>query len=146
MWGIDTIEADGNMTARLHFCNDAVLSGVTEKPVVNLRRCNANLRIKKLVKRIRVTVQEARGLHARPAGHLIRLLKAFRSEVRIRKDHMWIDARSILGLLMLGAVLNTQLDFEIEGEDEEATVQVVKAFFSADKDGAEDTQAEQTRR
>ena len=82
------------------------------------------------MKRTRVKVKQSEGLHAGPACEFIRLVRRFQSEIRFRKGSLLVDGKSIVGLLMLGATLNTPLDVEVDGDDEDETVQIVEAFFA----------------
>jgi phosphotransferase system HPr (HPr) family protein len=87
------------------------------------------------MKRTRVKVKQSQGLHARAACEFIRLVRRFRSEIHFRKGSLLVDGKSIVGLLMLGATLNTPLDVEVDGDDEDETVQVVESFFAPDDGG-----------
>lgn len=84
------------------------------------------------------TVRHVRGLHARPAARLVRLIRQYRAEVWIRNRSLQVNGRSILGILLLAATLNTQLTIEAQGEDEEEAVQAVQSFLEEAQDPDED--------
>lgn len=84
------------------------------------------------MKTLRVTVKFARGLHARPAATLVRLLSAFRARVFVRCGSHVANAGSILSIILLAATLRTRLEFLATGEDEEAAIRAVDAFFQTD--------------
>jgi phosphocarrier protein len=84
------------------------------------------------MKTSRVTVRFVRGLHARPAASLVRLFRAFRSRVVLRLDNRVAHAGSFLSILLLSATLNTQLEIQAMGEDEEAAIRAAEAFFQTD--------------
>ena len=57
------------------------------------------------------------GLHARAAAQLVKLANRFVSEVMIEKDGETVNAKSIMGILMLAAVCGSTITVKIEGED-----------------------------
>lgn len=68
------------------------------------------------------------GLHARPADLLSQLARRFQARVEIIKDGERVDAKSIIHLLMLGAVEGTELTVEAHGIDAPAAVAAVEEF------------------
>ena len=65
-----------------------------------------------------VGICNQRGLHARASAKFVKLASTFDAEVRVTRDGVTVDARSIMGLLMLGA--GNGCDVEIEGEGPDA--------------------------
>jgi phosphocarrier protein HPr len=59
------------------------------------------------------------GLHARAAAKVVHLAGRFKSDVKLVKDGDEVDAKSILGLLMLAAAQGEHLRVRCDGEDEE---------------------------
>ncbi len=74
----------------------------------------------------RLIVTNPAGLHARPADLLSRVAQSFSARVEIVKDGERVDAKSIIHLLMLGAVEGTELVVEADGPDAEAAVEAVE--------------------
>ena len=72
-----------------------------------------------------VRICNARGLHARASAKLVKVASGFDAEVRIGKDGQNVDARSIMGLLMLGAGIGSDVTVEAEGPEAEAALQAV---------------------
>ncbi|MCK5687055.1 HPr family phosphocarrier protein [bacterium] len=69
------------------------------------------------------------GLHARPASVLVQEASQFLSSIMIYKDDLEVNAKSIMGVLLLCATKDTELKFEFDGEDEsEAAVAIEKLF------------------
>lgn len=66
-----------------------------------------------------VTLKNKLGLHARPAAHLVRLAAQYKSKVFLVKDNARIDAKSIMGVMMLAVEKGATLTIECQGEDEE---------------------------
>ncbi|NQT34893.1 HPr family phosphocarrier protein [bacterium] len=59
------------------------------------------------------------GLHARPATKLVRLASSGKSEVSIMKNDQRVNAKSILGVMLLQAEQGSTIRIEVNGEDEE---------------------------
>lgn len=72
------------------------------------------------------------GLHARPASELVRLCQTAKSDIKIIKETVEVNPKSILGILTLGAVFNDELRIFIEGADEETVGEKMKQFFAED--------------
>lgn len=81
------------------------------------------------MKEIRHTIKDPQGIHARPAGALVKRLNDFSSKVMIKKGDKEVDAKRILGVMSLGAKLGEELIFNIEGVDEEEALQALKVFL-----------------
>ncbi len=77
----------------------------------------------------KVTVQFEEGLHARPASDLVRVCQLVSSEIRIIKDDMIADPKSILSIMALGAAKGEELNIEVEGDDEEIVYEKLQTFF-----------------
>ena len=64
-----------------------------------------------------VTVSNKRGLHARAAAKFVMLAERFGASVDVIRDGQCVSARSIMGLMMLGAGLGAQIELRAEGWD-----------------------------
>ena len=69
-----------------------------------------------------VEIVNKRGLHARASAKFVKLASGFDAEVRVSKDGQTVDARSIMGLMMLAAGPGCCIDIEAEGADAEVAV------------------------
>ncbi len=69
-----------------------------------------------------VEIMNERGLHARASAKFVKLASSFDSEVKVTRDDSTVDARSIMGLLMLSAGVGSTIDISAEGPDAEAAV------------------------
>jgi len=69
------------------------------------------------------------GLHARAAAKFVKLANRFGSSVKIEKDGVMIDGKSILGILTLAAVQGTMIKLNISGKDEKATLKALVALI-----------------
>ena len=66
-----------------------------------------------------LNICNTRGLHARASAKFVKLASSFESEIHVTRDGVTVDARSIMGLLMLGAGIGCTIDVTAEGEDAE---------------------------
>lgn len=74
-----------------------------------------------VIKRL-VLIQNRKGLHARASAQVVKIAELYESTTYISFQDMKVPARSIMGLLMLGAGQGTELLIEAEGVDAEAVV------------------------
>ena len=78
------------------------------------------------------TIQDAVGIHARPAGNLVKLIKGFSSSVTIEKEGKPpINASALMKLMGLGVKCGDTVKFTVEGEDEEAAASALEEFMKA---------------
>jgi phosphocarrier protein HPr len=81
----------------------------------------------------KVTIINKLGLHARAASKLVNKANQFESEVFIDKQGNRINAKSIMGVMMLAASKGTEILLEVDGGDEEecmnAVVQLIDDRF-----------------
>jgi len=70
------------------------------------------------------------GLHARAAAKLVHLASSFACRVNVLFAGEEVDAKSILGLLLLAAPQGSRLTLRCEGSDENAAVDAVAALFA----------------
>lgn len=76
-----------------------------------------------------VIVKWRAGLHARPAGDIVKVANKFKSKITIKKGDVEVDGKSIFGIMMLGATYKTSLFIIIDGHDEiEALESILKLF------------------
>lgn len=79
-----------------------------------------------------VLIVNSLGLHARPAGQVVRTAGEFRSHVELAKDGVVVNGKSILGVMMLVAEQGSTVTLRADGEDE---VQAVEALAKLIADG-----------
>ncbi|MDR3247888.1 MAG: HPr family phosphocarrier protein [Treponema sp.] len=79
----------------------------------------------------KITVSNRAGIHARPAALVVQTIKNFKSNIFIQKENDKINAKSIMGVITLGAAYGTELTITADGEDEaEAVAALVHLFES----------------
>lgn len=62
-----------------------------------------------------LNICNTRGLHARASAKFVKTASEYDCEIRVSRDGATVDARSIMGLLMLGAGIGCSVDVEAEG-------------------------------
>jgi phosphocarrier protein len=77
------------------------------------------------------------GLHARAAARLVHIASGFNARTSLVKDGEEVDAKSILGILLMAAAQGTRLVVRADGVDEAAALNAVTALI-ADRFGEED--------
>lgn len=70
------------------------------------------------------------GLHARATAKLVALATTFRSTIKLTKGSRTVDAKNMMGVLMLGAGKGTTLGLVIDGDDADAAHQAIVALFN----------------
>jgi phosphocarrier protein len=78
-----------------------------------------------------VTVINRAGIHARPSAILVQTTKNFKSNIYMEKNNDRINAKSIMGIITLGASYGTELKVIAEGEDEKAAVDAIARLFES---------------
>jgi phosphocarrier protein HPr len=71
------------------------------------------------------------GLHARPSAQLTAVASRFQSEVFIARDGRRVNAKSIMGVMMLAAGPGTTVAVDADGPDEEAAVAAIGSLIDS---------------
>ncbi len=79
-----------------------------------------------------VEIVNQRGLHARASAKFVKLAAGFDAEVQVSKDGTTVDARSIMGLMMLAAGIGCCIDITATGPQAEQALEALTALV-ADK-------------
>ncbi len=69
-----------------------------------------------------VEIINERGLHARASAKFVKMASGFDAEVTVSRDGACVDARSIMGLMMLAAGIGSTIDIAAEGPEAEAAL------------------------
>ena len=78
-----------------------------------------------------LNVQNRAGIHARPAAIIAQTANKFESEVTLIRDDAEVNAKSIMGVIAMGAGYNTQLTLKVEGPDETEAAEVIEELFTS---------------
>jgi phosphocarrier protein len=81
--------------------------------------------------RATVDIVNKRGLHARASAKFVKLASTFDAEVTVSKDGQSVDARSIMGLMMLAAGPGCSIDIEAEGPEAAAALEALSTLVAA---------------
>ena len=76
-----------------------------------------------------VTIKNRAGIHARPAAMIVQTANNFECEIYLEKDKNSINAKSIMGIITLGAGYNSVIKIQTDGADEEAAIKAIAALF-----------------
>ncbi|MFC1614223.1 HPr family phosphocarrier protein [Gemmatimonadota bacterium] len=83
---------------------------------------------------IELKVNNKLGLHARPAAKIVETTKKYASEITISKNDVKINAKSIMGVMMLAAEKGSVLVVDAEGEDARDALKDVALLFEQNFD------------
>jgi phosphocarrier protein HPr len=81
-----------------------------------------------------IAISNKLGLHARASAKLTKLASGFRCEIHLSRKDRRVNAKSIMGVMMLAAGLGTTIEIETDGPDEAEAMNALKAMI-ADKFG-----------
>ncbi|AFG38694.1 HPr family phosphocarrier protein [Spirochaeta africana] len=76
-----------------------------------------------------VTIQNRAGIHARPAAMIVQTASKFQSSIHLSREDEKINAKSIMGIITLGAGYQTVLTVSAEGDDESEAVDAIVGLF-----------------
>ena len=82
------------------------------------------------MKEITYKITDAMGIHARPAGLLVKKASEYKSEIFVSKGDKTVDAKKIFGVMSLGAKCDEEIKFTIKGEDEEKAAEELQKFLA----------------
>ena len=83
------------------------------------------------MKTIEYTITDELGIHARPAGMLVKEAAKFQSKIMVASPKKEVDAKRIMGVMSLGVKQNDTVRVTIEGPDEDAAAEAIEAFLKA---------------
>ena len=81
------------------------------------------------MKEFKYTITDELGIHARPAGLLVKTASAAKCDVKITVKGQTVDAKRIMGVMRLAAKKGDEVTITCEGEDEEAAAASLEAFL-----------------
>ena len=76
-------------------------------------------------------IKDEVGIHARPAGMLVKEAKKYESKITLTKDGKSAEATKLMAVMGLGVKCGQTVDVSVEGADEEIACEAVKTFFEA---------------
>jgi phosphotransferase system HPr (HPr) family protein len=79
---------------------------------------------------VRLEIINKLGLHARAAAKIVSVASRYDARITVSHNGKTVDAKSIMGLMMLGAARGTEVDVSAEGTDESAALQELQQLFA----------------
>lgn len=76
-----------------------------------------------------IQISNKLGLHARASAKLTKLAGSFSSEIFLSRNGRRVNAKSIMGVMMLAAGLGTEVLIEVDGADEQAAMDALRALI-----------------
>ncbi len=83
------------------------------------------------MKTFEYTVKDELGIHARPAGLLVKEVGKYKSHVSLTKEGKKVDASRLMAVMSLGVKQGQTVKVEVEGEDEADAATGLSAFFKS---------------
>ena len=81
------------------------------------------------MREIKYTITDELGIHARPAGQLVKQASAFKCDIKAASPAKSVDAKRIMGVMGLGVKCGDTIKLTIEGADEDNAAAAMQAFF-----------------
>ena len=81
------------------------------------------------MKEFKYVVQDELGLHARPAGLLVKEAAKFKSVITLDSGAKKADAKRIMAVMSMGVKQGVEVTVTVDGEDEDAAFEAIKTFF-----------------
>lgn len=81
------------------------------------------------MKTFEYTIKDEVGIHARPAGLLVKEAKGYASTIKVAKGEKDADATRLMAVMSLGVKCGDTVAVSIEGEDEEQAAERIRKFF-----------------
>ena len=82
------------------------------------------------MKEFQYTIKDELGVHARPAGLLVKLAKGFSSKITLEKNGKSCDMRKLMAVMSLGIKQGETITVRVEGEDEATAADKIATFLN----------------
>lgn len=83
------------------------------------------------MKTFNYTIKDKLGIHARPAGLLVKEAKNYQSKITLTKGEKTVEATKLMAVMGLGAKQSEAIVVKVEGVDEEEATTALKKFFES---------------
>ena len=83
------------------------------------------------MKQFDYTIQDPEGIHARPAGVLVKEAKNYKSTITLTKGEKEVNVLKLFALMGLAVKCGETVTVKVEGEDEDVCVAAMEEFFKA---------------
>ncbi len=76
-----------------------------------------------------IIISNKLGLHARASAKLTKLAGSFKSDIHLSRNNRRVNAKSIMGVMMLAAGLGSEIGIEVDGADEQPAMAALRALI-----------------
>lgn len=84
-----------------------------------------------MMKTFDYVIKDELGIHARPAGTLVKEAKKYKSRIVLAVNGKEVEATKLMAIMSLGVKCGQTVCVEISGDDEDAALEGMKSFFEA---------------
>lgn len=95
--------------------------------VIRTKKCSGVI----YMQTIKYKITDENGIHARPAGLLVKAATGFTSDFKLKKGEKHADAKRLFGVMSLGIKQGDEIVIEISGDDEDAAREKIEEFLSS---------------
>lgn len=81
------------------------------------------------MREFKYVITDPEGIHARPAGLLVKAVKEFSSDIKIKKGEKAMNCKAIFGVMGLAAKKGDEVTLTFEGADEDAAYDAISKFM-----------------
>ncbi|MDY5987056.1 HPr family phosphocarrier protein [Sporofaciens sp. SGI.106] len=81
------------------------------------------------MKELKYVITDPQGVHARPAGMLVKAVKGFESEIQMIKDGRAVNCKGVMGVMSLGVKKGEEVTLTFNGADEDAAMEAIGKFM-----------------
>jgi phosphocarrier protein len=78
-----------------------------------------------------ITISNKLGLHARASAKLTKLAGSFKSDIHLSRNARRVNAKSIMGVMMLAAGMGSEIEIEVDGADEQQAMGALRDLIEA---------------
>ncbi|MFN8572797.1 MAG: HPr family phosphocarrier protein [Gemmatimonadaceae bacterium] len=78
-----------------------------------------------------VQILNSNGIHARPAAEIVKAAAKFKSDIRLIREDMEVNGKSIMGVMMLAAECGSMLTLRAEGPDADSAIETIATLISS---------------
>lgn len=81
------------------------------------------------MKTFEYTIKDEQGIHARPAGMLVKEVKKYQSKITVKKGERTVEAQKLMALMSLGVKCTDRITVSVDGADEEEAAAQIEEFL-----------------
>ncbi|MCD6115410.1 HPr family phosphocarrier protein [bacterium] len=86
-----------------------------------------------MIKR-KLIIENKYGLHARPAAQFVQIASQYDADIKIKKDNIEVNGKSIMGILMLAVEKGSEVELSVNGKNEEDAIEALSEFLKNTQD------------